>query len=95
MPRDREEVRAGLLKKGFYHEDGDHDYYFLEAHGLKRAVFTKLSRGSSYRTLDDSILALICRQLHLTKKELMALIDCPMSHEDYLKNLSERGVLVQ
>lgn len=35
----------------------------------------------------------IARQLHLTQKECRSLSDCPLSREDYLELLRERGFL--
>jgi len=41
----------------------------------------------------DSILGDMATQLYLSRPQLNALINCPMSKEDYLKILVDKGVL--
>ena len=55
-------------------------------------IHTFISHGLS--EYGDSLLALMSRQLHLNKQELLDFIDFKMSGEDYLALLRERGHLV-
>jgi len=41
----------------------------------------------------DTLLSLMARELHLTRKELDALIQCPMSGEAYADLLIARGIV--
>ena len=95
MSRERSDIAAALLTKGFQPKSGDrdHEYFFLVAQGLKQSVFTKLSRGSGYRTYGDNLMALMARQLRLTRRQLNDLVDCPMSEEDYRAHLRSISVL--
>jgi hypothetical protein len=95
MPRERADILASLTGKGFRLEQKsrDHDFLFLEQAGLTQAVFTKVSRGSSYATLGDELLSRMSKQLRLTRKEFDELVDCPMDEATYLAKLRERGVL--
>jgi len=91
--RDREEIRTALLKKGFKEKGNDHNYYFLYINGKKQAIFTFLSRGSKYKSYGDHLLAKMSRQLKLTKRELLDLIDCDLKGDEYTEKLKERGCI--
>ena len=95
MPRNRAAIAAALSSKGFEERQGsrDHDFYFFVHSGLVRAVFTKLSRGRQYRTIDDSLLGRMSKQLQLTKRQFEDLVDCPMDRATYVEELRSRGVL--
>ena len=82
-------IVAALLAKGFILENRDHKYLFFHVRGKKTGVFTFISHGE--RDADDWLLARIARQLRLTKKELLALIECSLSQDEYLRLLVERG----
>jgi len=56
-------------------------------------VFTKTSHGSGYRTLDDGLLGQMARQCRLTKARFIELVDCPLSQDDYEKELQGGGHL--
>lgn len=40
-----------------------------------------LSHGSAYKTIGDSLLARMAKQLKLTRAELLALVDCSIDAE--------------
>ena len=56
-----------------------------------KKIRTFLSHGIA--DYGDDLLAKVARQLKLTKAELLDLIDCRMSGEDYVALLRERGEL--
>jgi hypothetical protein len=85
------QITAALLAKGFVLENRDHKYFFFHAAGRKTSVFTFISHNE--RDADDWLLAHISRQLHLTKKELLALIECQLAAAEYLQILIDRGHL--
>jgi hypothetical protein len=93
MPKDRRDIDQGLRNKGFRREQGgrDHDFYFFEYKGLVAPVYTKLSRGSSYRTIGDNLIGKISRQLHLTTRQFNDLVDCTMSQRAYESCLAGQG----
>jgi hypothetical protein len=95
MPRERSGILAALTSKGFGLEQGsrDHDFLFFWYEGKRQPVFTKLSRGTQYKTVGDPLLSKMSRQLHLTKKEFGNLVDCPMSEADFIERLVQQGVL--
>jgi predicted RNA binding protein YcfA (HicA-like mRNA interferase family) len=92
-PLERDEVEAGLKKKGFAEEDGDHRFYKLKVGERYTGIFTKTSRGKKYKTLGDDLVSAMAKQIKLTRKEFIDLVSCPMSHEQYLALLKERDEL--
>jgi hypothetical protein len=97
MPRDRSEVVAALTTKGFTErtegKNRDHDTFFFVHGGLTRAVFTKVSRGSGYRTIGDDLLGKMARLLQLSRGDFNLLIECPLGEAEYVEKLVARGVL--
>ena len=79
MPKARANIVASLLKKGFvlHKKKRDHDFFFLRHHERIQPVYTKISRGTKYRTVGDDLLGKMSRQLHLTRAQLDALNRLP------------------
>lgn len=98
MSRARSEVIGSLTRqgKGFELRQGgrDHDFLFFVHHGLTRAVFTKVSRGSKYKELGDDLLSRMSRQLFLTRQQFDSLIDCTWNAPEIVNSLRARGYLV-
>jgi len=65
--------------------------FWLEVSGRRTSIRTRISHGA--REYDDHLLSLMARQLYLTRKELNQVLDCPMSGEDYLRILIQRGIV--
>lgn len=86
---------AALESKGFKLSQGnrDHDFLFFGHQGITQAIFTKVSRGSAYKTLGDPLLSKMSRQVKLTKGEFLDLVDCPMSEHEYLARLVAQGLV--
>ena len=94
MVWDREKIRASLTRKGFrQRKDRDHDVLTLHADGLRRAIWTKLSRSSGHKVYGNKLLGEMCVQLFVTRKQLNRLIECDMKQPEYLDVLRSRRVL--
>jgi len=91
-PRKTKAMRKVLEKKGFISANRDHVFLFLHVNGKKSRVRTKLSHGKT--EYGPSLLKLVAAQLHLSNSELDDLLDCPMSAEKYISELSKRGILI-
>jgi hypothetical protein len=76
-------------------DGGDHDRFWLYCGDVKQAISTKLSRGTNYRTIDDSLLSKMARQLHLTRAEFLELVDCDMDGPRYIDRLRSNNVDIQ
>lgn len=93
MPATRREVDRTLasvqkLRYSRLHRR-DHDWYELIVSDQKIA-WTRICRGSQYRTLGDPILSKICKQIHLVPDELQNFISCKPNWPDYRGLLSAR-----
>lgn len=93
MPLARSDIEQALQQKGFVYRGGDHRYYFFEHEGLIRAVFTKVSHGSKYKTVGTPLVIKMAKQLRLTKKQFTALVECSMTQKDYVEHLVQQGWL--
>lgn len=96
MTRDKADVEASLVKKGFKptHPGSDHNWFvYTDATGKKAiGARTKTSHGRGC-DLDDHLLGQMARQVSLTKKQFLELVDCPLSRYDYEKVLKAAGKL--
>lgn len=84
-------VKQSLAKKGFEEESSDHYYFVLCENGKKTRVYTKTSRNN--QDIDDPLISLMSQQLHLTKRQFMDLINCPLSKEEYIKILKNKNII--
>ena len=87
--RDSRDIESALLRKGFRFSDSHHKFLRLFVGAAPQPVQTFLSHSKS--DYGNELLAQVSRQLHLTKAELLRLIDCEMSGEQYLQLMIERG----
>ncbi len=85
------DIAAALLKKGFEERSSHHKIFYLCICGKITGVHTFLSHGVNEYNAD--LLTKMRAQLHLSGKELDDLIRCPLSGEEYVTLLVERGVL--
>ena len=89
MPRKARDVSAGLLGKGFRLREGDHKFFHRHVEGKKTVVFTKISQGE--REIADGLLGQMAKQVRLSKRDFLGLVDCPLSEEQYVAMLRELG----
>ena len=79
--RSKRDIDAALRKKGFQRsEDGDHIRYSLI--GLPRTR-TMMSHGAMSDTIGAQLISRMARQLLLTKKHFLELIDCTLDEGGY------------
>lgn len=84
MQRDKRFVEAGLRKKGFKPEEGDHHFFFYQTlSGLITDIRTKTSHSKKVKALDDTLLALMARQCRIGKPDFIRLVDCPLDQAGY------------
>ena len=84
------ELVAGLLRKGFRRDDTHHRYLWLFDGDRKTSVRVPVSHG--IRDYGDVLLSRVKKQLGLAKQQqLIDLVRCPMTHEDYISHLLETG----
>ena len=88
-PRKTKAIRAALMKKGFIADDTHHEMFWMVVDGKKTSIRTRISHGA--KEYGDELLALVARQVGLSKQELYRLIDCPMDGQKLRALLVERG----
>lgn len=91
MPKKAREVIAGLTRKGFQASENDHTFLHLFVDGRKTIVYTKVSHGE--KEIGDKLLGLMARQLRLSKREFLDLVECPLSEDAYILLLRAKGVV--
>jgi hypothetical protein len=89
MPKGAREIAAGLAKKGFQKRDNDHTFFHLYANGKKTIVYTKMSHGE--KEIGDKLLSIMARQVNLSRKQFLDLVDCPLKLNEYLELLRKAG----
>ena len=89
MPKPARNIAAALTRKGFRSHHGDHVYYYLYVGDKKTSIRTKISHGEN--EIGENLLAVMARQVKLTKKLFGDLVDCPLTHDQYVKILQHGG----
>lgn len=85
-------ISSSLEKKGFQHEEKHHTFFWFYYNGLRTHIKTRISHGSD--EYGNGLLSAMRKQLELSSmKELEDLINCPMSYDDYIKQLQDKNLL--
>lgn len=80
------EIANSLSKKGFVQEPGDHKFMVFYYQGKPTTIRTKVSRGS--KDPGPQLHSKMKRDLCFKKQsQFEDLIECPMSHEEYVSYL--------
>jgi hypothetical protein len=89
--RSGRDIDSALRRKGFRRDSsGKHIQYFLTAlpDEPELDIRTMLSHGAMRDTLSAELISRMSRQLHLTKSQFLALIDCTLDEDGYREVLS-------
>ncbi|MBC7951121.1 MAG: type II toxin-antitoxin system HicA family toxin [Rhodospirillaceae bacterium] len=80
--RDRKEVEAALERKGFTREETHHHFFiYWNSDGKKTPIRTRTSH--SHKTLGDPLLSQMAKQIKLTNKKFLELVDCTLDQAGY------------
>lgn len=90
-PKKPHELRSALEAKGFEPQENDHTYYFLHIEGGKTDIRTKVHHHR--REYGDKLLGLVAREMRLTMRELGDFLECPLTRDEYIKRMRDRGHL--
>ena len=95
MPIERKTVERSLRQKGFVAaEHSKHRYFHHMVGGKQTGMWTFVSRGTTYRTIGDSLLGSMKRQLGLdSTRQVHDLLECPMSGDQYNSHLFVKGLI--
>lgn len=83
------DLRTALAKKGFLVSESHHALFRLVVDGRLTSVRTRLSHGE--RECNDWLLGQIAQQLHLSKTDLLRLVECSLSGEQYAAMMRSAG----
>jgi len=89
------DIDAALRKKGFRRDSGGKHiwYYFRDVDGDDSGVKVMVSHGMMGSSLSSKLIGDMARQLHLTTRQFLALIDCTMTEEEYHVILQNEGLV--
>ena len=80
-----------LSRKGFEKLETHHTMLWFVVQGRRTSIHTWVSHGQ--RKLDDRLLRLMARELHLSRAELLKFVECEMSYEEYYRRMIDGGHL--
>ena len=84
------DIDAALRRKGFRRNvSSDHIFYYFEG----TRVSTKISHGMMGSSLSADLLSRMARQLHLSTRQFLDLIDCPLNEAGYRAILEELRII--
>jgi hypothetical protein len=83
------QIGRALTGKGFEVDNTHHEMFWYVLDGKLTSVRTRISNGK--REYDDGLLGLMANQLHLSKAQLLGLIDCDLKAEAYRRVLLDGG----
>lgn len=83
------DIKGALTNKGFSADDTHHTIYWFFARDKKTSINTKISQGE--REIGDPLIALMARQMRLTKGDFVKFVSCEISGEEYLAKLQDAG----
>lgn len=87
--RKARDIEKSLIRKGFKQEPRDHRFFVLYIDGKRSSVNTHTSHCG--QEINDYLIDCMKKQLSLTKKQFLDLIDCPLSYEEYIQILRDLG----
>ncbi len=78
-----------LLRKGSEKSETHHTMLWFTVQGRRTSIHTWISHGQ--RKVDDRLLRLVAKELHLSSAELAKFVECELSYDDYLRRMITRG----
>jgi hypothetical protein len=92
--RDKKDIEAALLTKGFQSRVSDHTYFIYHTHaGQKTLIKTKTSLGNKPKTIGGDLLHAMAQQCKLTNEQFLQLVDCPLTRDQYEGMLQGQGLI--
>ena len=93
-PRKTKDLIKTLKRKSFslYPEKNHHNFYCLTINGKKHNVYTYFSHGK--KEYNKSLMGKIKKQLKFDNaNDAERYFDCPMSKEEYIDLLVDKGII--
>jgi hypothetical protein len=95
MPVEKSNIIKNLTKKGFKKDEGRKHLKLIHYHnGKETGAYTFISRTPKLKVYPDKLLAKMVSQIGLTsKKDLLDLINCPLTEAKFIDKLKNNGVI--
>jgi len=89
LPFDTRTISSSLKKKGFdENKSSNHSRYeYISTSGVHTEFRTHMSHANPGHEIGPSLIAMMSRQVGLSKKDFEDLIRCPLSREGYEKKI--------
>lgn len=85
------DIERSLPEKGFTREGGDHVYFSFVHEGKDLGISTYFSHGD--REIGDPLISRMAKQVKLSKRDFVRLVECPMDHAEYVERLRGQSLL--
>lgn len=86
----------GLQNKGFEHTSTGrqpHEKLRLFIEGKKTGISVPISRSKKIKEYGSDLINIVKRELKLeTNKQVVDLVECPLSYQDYIDILNRNGI---
>ncbi len=92
MQRSKRDVEAGLQTKGFVRDERHHHFFIYHTADGKRTL-VKTRTSHSGRDIGVALLKQMAKQCSLSKEQFLALVDCPLSRDEFERILADLDVL--
>jgi hypothetical protein len=77
------DIKSNLLRKGFIEDNKDHKYFYFCHNGKPSRIRTKFSHSAN--EIDDNLIHLMAKQIHLTKGEFVKFAVCEIGEQEYIE----------
>ncbi len=84
-------VEKALEKVGYINENGDHNRYRLYIDGKRTDIRTKTSHNG--QDIGDDLIASMARQIHLSKRDFIKLVNGHISKDEYIEILKINNII--
>lgn len=92
----KKDLVRGLQQKGFEHTPGGrqpHEKLRLCVNGKRTGISVPISRGAKIKEYGNDLIGVVKRELKLnTNSQVVDLVNCPLSQEQYLGILASKGL---
>jgi organic radical activating enzyme len=77
------DIKLNLCKKGFAESNADHKVFWFYIDGIRTSIKTKFSHSAN--EVDDNLIHLMAKQIHLTKGEFVKFVICQITEQEYIE----------
>lgn len=91
---DYKKVETALCRKGFTVEKNRTHKIFQYYDQLGRPTRVRTLTSHNNQEVGDSLIGMMSKQLHINRKQLIDLVNCPLGQSEYEEILIEKGIII-